>query len=392
VSNFVEAVVDNDPQALEAQIMEVIEAQFEDLEWPEGALETWLVKAFARLASVNRQQAAQISKDAFKRFGESIVGVPPITPASAAVASTWTMADAAGYTIPAGTLVSIAAAGDEAFGFRTVGDVTVAPGDTATAAGEVVLLAVEPGEAANGLSADPVLSDSLNFVDSIALNGVTANGADAEDEDAYLTRLTEQLQLLSLSLIVPRDFEIDARAVPGVFRAVCIPGYNGATKEADQPLCVSVAAIDENGAKLEAPAKAVLLARQAAKVPSGVENFVIDPDYTGIDVALKHTTFAGYDPAVVSATAKAALTAYLASANWGLPVGFGDPGNSAGWELLDAVYRNELIAIADRVPGLDRVVELKLAEEGDPLLTQESVALAGVAPLTKPGTIEAVAV
>jgi uncharacterized phage protein gp47/JayE len=388
VGDFVEAIVDNDALELEQEIIEALEARFEGWEPAEGNLEIWLIKAFARIASTTREQVARISKEAFKRFGESVVNVPPIHAAAATVSSTWTMTGSVGYTIPAGTLVTIAAAGDEAFGFRTIADVTVEATKSATAVGEVVLRAVEPGEAANGLDADPSLSDSLAFVSKIELDGVSSGGVDAEDEDAYLDRLTETLQLLSLSLVVPRDFEIDARAVAGVARALCLPAYDGDAELDEQPLCVTVVAVDENGQALGAPAKEELQARQAAKVPSGVNNFVLDPTYTSIDVEAEVEVLPGNDPASVTAAVTTRLQAYLSPANWGLPSSFGDLSNSAGWVLVTSVYRNELISEIDKVPGVGRVVVLALAKTGDVLKVQESVALSGVAPLTEAGDIE----
>jgi hypothetical protein len=392
VSDFAGAVIENDALTLEQEIIETLQAQFEGWEPAEGNLETWLIKAIARITSTTREQAARISKEAFKRFGESIVNVPPIQAAAATAASTWMMVDDTGYTIPAGTLVSIAAAGDEVFGFRTVADVTVAPGDEATEIGSVILRAVEIGEVANGLTEDPALSDSLAFVTEIELDGVSANGVDAEDEDAYLTRLAETLQLLSLSLIVPPDFEIDARAVAGVARAVCIPGYDADAELEDQPLCVTVVAIDQDGATIGALQREELQQRQAAKVPSGVENFVGVATYTGIDLEVEIAVLPGFDPAATVEAVSARLGAYLHPSNCGIPTGFGDTGNSAGWVKVDAVYRNDLIAEADRIQGCDRVVTLKLAKAGDELKVQESVVLDGIAPLTEAGDIEVSAV
>jgi len=386
VSNFVEALVENDALTLESEVFEALEAAFEGWVPAEGNLETFLTKAFARIASTNREQAARISKEAFKRFGESVVNVPPVQAAAATVASTWTMIDNAGYTIPAGTLVTITATGDEAFAFRTIEDVTVEATKTATKAGEVILQAVEAGEDANGLTDAPTLDDALAFVSVIALTDASSGGVDAEEEDAYLDRLVEQLQLLSLSLILPGDFEIDARAVAGIARALCLPAYNAETDK-EEPFCVTVVPIDAAGLACGAPVKAELLERQEEKVPSGVLNFVDDPTYTTIAVELEVTVLPGYEPAAVSAAVKARLASYLSPANWGLPTGFGDVSNSAGWVLRNTVYRNELISEADRVAGLDRVVTLKLAT-GEAPKVQESVALAGVAPLTKAGEIK----
>jgi hypothetical protein len=392
VSNFVEAVVENDALTLEQEVIELLEARFGTWEPAEAALSTWIIKAFTRIASTTREQAAAISKEAFKRFGETLVNVPPIQASAATVASTWTMIDDAGYTIPEGTLVTIAASGEEVFAFRTVEAVTVPAGATATAPGAVMLRCVEPGQDGNGLIADPQLSDNLAFIASIALAGVSAGGEDAESEDAYLDRLKERLQLLSLSLIVPRDFEIDARSHPGIARALCLPAYNAETETANVPLCYTVVPLDLAGHAPSALTREELRLSQAAKVPSGVDNFVGLPTHTAIDLLAEVVVAAGFDPAAVLAAVELRLAAYLDPANWGLPVGYGDPGNSSGWVNTDTVYRNELIAEVSNVGGVDRVVTLKLAKAGAELKASESIALPGIAPLTEPGSIEVSAV
>jgi uncharacterized phage protein gp47/JayE len=385
MSNFIDAVLDNEADLLEQSVLEEIEAQFEDWEAAPGNLETWLIKAFARISSTVREQAAETSAAAFKKFGETIANVPPIFPAPATVASTWTMIDNAGYEIPAGTQVAIPINGEESAGFEVAEAVTVEAGKTATEAGEVVLQAIEPGEAGNGLSEAPELIDTLAFVESIALTGVSSGGVDEEDEDAYLDRLTEELQLLSLSLIVPRDFETDARAVAGVARALCIPGYDAEEETEENPLTLTVFPVDENGAALSSGVKEELQERQAAKVPSGVVNFVADPTFTAIDVTTEIVVLPGFDPEATIAAVKARLASYLSPANWGVP-GIGDVSTSTGWVNATKVYLFELSSEIDRVPGVDRVISVKLAEaEGE--LKAEDVTLKGPAPLAEPGTI-----
>lgn len=385
MSSFVEAVVENDAITLEQGVVELLEDAFGDWEPAEGNIETFLTKAFARIASSNREQAARISKAALKRFGESIAEVPPVQAAPATVASTWTTIDSAGYTIPAGTLVTIAAAGDETFGFRTVADVAVEAGKSATAAGAVTLRAVVAGEAANELTADPTLSDSLAFVLDIALVGETTNGSDAEDEDEYLIRLVKTLRTLSLSLIVGQDFEIDALGMPPVAYALCIEAWD-ADAGLEAALHTSVYAKDAAGAPLSAPNKLALVARQQAKVPSGVLVHAADATYTAVKVKAPVAVLAGFDPNAVKAAVSARLSEYLAKANWGAP-SFGDVGSSGGWVNRTTVYRNELISEVDRVAGVDRVGTLELAKEGSGFGTAD-VSLPGKVSVTEPGTIE----
>lgn len=368
---FVEVLTNNDPDLLEEEVYEQLEAQFEGWEPAEGNLEVWLIKAFTRLASIVREQAAVTSREAFKRFGQTVVNVPPVLAAPATVASTWTMINDAGYTIPTGTKVQIVAAGDQAFAFQTIGEIVVAPGDTETAAGEVVLQAVEAGEEANGLSEDPTLIDSLAFVDAIALTGVTSGGVDDEDEDAYLDRLTEALQLLSLSLILPRDFEVDARAVAGIARALCIPNYNPDDESDDNALMLCVFPADADGGSLGPPIKTELQERQQGKVPVDVVVKVGDPTHTGVDVDAEVEVLDGFDKATVTGAAEARLAEYLSSANW-------------PW--ADKAYFLELVSEVDRVRGVGRVVSLKLAKAGGVLGTAD-VSLDGPAPLAEAGEI-----
>ena len=78
------------------------------------------------------------------------------------------MVDAAGYTMPAGTVAVFQVTGDQLIAFVTDDDVTVPAGATATEAGEVELVALEAGSAPNGLTPQPMqLLDSLVYVDSV---------------------------------------------------------------------------------------------------------------------------------------------------------------------------------------------------------------------------------
>lgn len=339
---------------LEQEINEGVEVALEGWEPAEGDQLTWANKGFSRLTAGVYDQAAKIERGAFKRFGEAIVSVPPVQAAAATVESTWTMVDAAGYTIPAGTQVTISASGDSAVGFITVENVVVAPEVTAAT---VLLQAIEAGEGGNDLSADPELSDSLAFVESISLEGTTSGGVGEESEDDYLNRLVEEMQTRSSSLILPRDFEIDARAVPGVARAKCIRNYDAETEEEGVALTQTIFPIDSDGQALGAPAKEELLERQVAKLLTDVNHHVADPIYNPIHVFSGIVPQTGFDPATVTAAVDSRQGEYFDPANWGLPTQ-GDSGS--GWEDRVIVFYNDVIAELDRVGGVDRVATLLL--------------------------------
>lgn len=390
-TNFVEVLTDNSASSLEVEAFERLEAAFEEWTPAESGLDTWMVKAFSRIASIVRGQAAELSADAFKKFGESIVNVPPILASPASVGSTWVMVDTAGYTITAGTKLNIASSGESATAFEVVEDVVIAPGSSETAEGAVVLRAVIPGAAGNGLSADPTPSDSTaatSAATSITLASVTSGGVEEEGEDAYLNRLTEELQLLSLSLIVSEDFTKDARSVAGVWRALTLGGYENET--ANKPLDVTVFAVDVNGAALSSLKKEELLERQQAKVPSGVTVFVHDPKYEKIDVTAEVVAIKGFEPAAVKASVEGLLASILSPASWGLPPQ-GDR-LSNGWLNAPIVYVNDLIAEIDRLNGVQRVTSVKIRKHATGSLEAKDLTLEGVVPLTEAGTLTVTAV
>lgn len=364
------------------EIIELLQARFPGWEPAPSDILRWVAQATARISADVFEQMTQLEQAAFKRYGEAIAAIPPIQAAPATVESVWTMADELGHEpIEAGTQVGIPGPEGKPLGFETVGDTPVPSGIKKVS---ILLQAIEPGEAGNDLSGTPQLETALSFVESpggIELTGVTAGGVDAEDEGAYLNRLVETLRLLSISLILPEDFEVHARSYAGVFRAKCIRAYDGATKEAEVPLCQTVFLMGPDGRPVSETIKAKVLAGQKAKLISGVLHFVADPEYTKIDVKASFKVEPGFDPATIAAIVKGRLQEYLSPATWGFQA-------NGGWINRTSVYRNELISLIDRVGGVDRVVNVELAKHGSGLGTAD-VVLTGVAPLAEAGTVEA---
>lgn len=87
---------------------------------------------------------------------------------------------------------------------------------------------------------------------------------------------------------------------------------------------------------------------------------IIDPQINDVDVTVSVTIKTGYTQAAVITAIQDALTNYLSPLTW-------------GWGTT--VYRNELIALVDNVPGVDRVVSLTVPAS--------DLALTGVAPLAR---------
>ena len=66
--------------------------------------------------------------------------------------------------------------------------------------------AVGEGEAYNGLSAEVELVSSLNFVKAVTAIGTSAGGSKAEDENKYLNRLVNYLQLSAPRPVTALDY------------------------------------------------------------------------------------------------------------------------------------------------------------------------------------------
>jgi uncharacterized phage protein gp47/JayE len=385
---FVSIPISTNPDADFDAFVEHMQAAFPGWEAAEGNLEAWLARWWA-LAKVDLAElAADVPAEIFRKFGEEIIGVAPIAAARASAPSTWQMIDTAGYTIPAGTVVSIALTGDEAFDFEVLEAVTVPPGTNETDDGEVVLIALNAGADANGLSADPVLVDALVGIDSIALTADTSGGVDEESAGAYLDRLVAELRLLTPRPILPADVATLARRVPGVARALALDGYDPGTDTYSHERTVSVALMDAAGVPVSAPVKAEV---EALLESMREINFVfnaIDPTQTAdntikVSATVKAVAVADVDPVGLEQAITSTLENYLSALSWGR-----SPFDSdlSVWIDQTTVRRNELIAVVDNVEGVDYVSALTLAREADALGSSD-VVLEGPAGVPAAGTI-----
>jgi hypothetical protein len=212
-----------------------------------GNLETWLVEANAQLAGELMDVASAVPTSIFRYYGETVLGLPPNEAQSATGTTTWTARDAAGYTIEAGTLVGIAAAGDELLPFEVQSETVIAPG--ATTATGVIVVAVDPGterQRANSRARShrPVGLGRFRRRSPAA----TAGGVDEESDADYLDRLHELLGLLAPRPILPNDFAVLARTVAGVGRSTAIDLYNpGPPVATNVPRCVTVVVAGDDG-------------------------------------------------------------------------------------------------------------------------------------------------
>jgi hypothetical protein len=380
MAEYIDPPITTEPDDLAEDAFAYLEAAIPEWLPAPGNLETWLVEAVAQLGGELMDVASAVPTSIFRYYGATVLGLPPNEAQSATGTTTWTANDAAGYTIEAGTLVGIRAAGDELLPFEVQSETVIAPGGT-TAVG-VIVVAVDPGTDANGLTANPEIIDPLDWVASIVLTGapaMTSGGVDAETDDEYLTRLHELLTLLSPRPILPNDFAVLARTVAGVGRSTAIDLYNpGPPIATNVPRCVTVVVAGDDGNPVSATAKSNVDALLQSLREVNFLVFVIDPTYTNIAVTFTFTVYATYDAPTVEAAAEAAVTDYLSPANFGRPPYGDDPGV---WIADTKVRYLEVAEVINRVEGVWYIASLTV--NGGTV----DVALPGPGPLPRPGAI-----
>lgn len=376
-----------DPEDLIDEAVAYLQDKIPDWEPADGNLDYWIVQAVSSEAAEVADVASAVPEAIFRVFGSDLMGLPPIEESNAFTFTTWTMRDNRGYTVPDGTQVAIRTAGDQALAFVTEGDVIVPPGSTVTAAGAVMITAVEAGLAGSGLGAVGAtveLLDPLSYVSTITMTQATSGGVDAEADDVYLDRLVAKLRTMTPRPILPRDFSTLARDVAGVYRAVTIDGYNPANSSSNNERMVTVAAIDSAGANISGTTKAAL----AAYLDSLREiNFIVnamDPVRTNIAVTYSINVLAGFDSTIVIADATAAVRSFLSPLTWGTEPAV-DP-NPVEWTDTPIVRYNEMVSVIDHVEGVRYVAALTLNG------TTANVTLTGPASLPNLTTITGTAV
>lgn len=372
---YIDLPIETDADTLKDEAIEYLVAAFPGWEAAAGNLEVVLIEAIAEMAAEQAVVASQVPSAIFRAFGERIVGLVPIDGVEASGSSTWTTTDTLGHTIPAGTFLTI---GDVAF--QTSEEVTVAIG---VSSATVPIVAVEPGEAANGLTGVGTLVDTLAFVDAVTIIGSTSGGVDAETDDEYLGRLTDELTLMAPRPIVPQDFEILARNIAGVERAVAVDGYDSHTDTYDNERMVAVAAVDDEGEAVSGATQDAIEAYLEARREVNFVVNMIDPVYTTIDVVAEVVVLPGFDSATVLDMVEAALNDYLDPNNWGR-VQSGDGRFSRPWVNTQTVGYLNIARTILMVEGVAFISPGTLTVEGGAV----DVDLSGdPAPLTRPGTM-----
>lgn len=392
-----------------------------------GSIEDTVIQAASYmtgqlLGAINRLPSGNI-EGLLRLFGvERNSGTPP----SATVEIEFI--DDNGYDIPAGTRVGYSISSGDAttlYIFETLTEISVNPGQTgASAVLEGVTLAEYPAIAAGTYLQ---LLSAISSIDSIILTEDLDVGTDSESTAAFLNRGVNKFASLSGGLVTPNQFTaylldtytstyrvtttsrlkkevavsnlvrssgtvtatigshslvagdyvrlVDASdsTLDGIFTlssvgaTTVVWGQSGsnasgtvtsdtallshALQTEDQNGYVSVYVSDVGGASLSNSSlegiEADLAGRSVGGLIVRVDNARVVPVGINVNVTLKSNNLAG---SVVETSIKEALDQYV---------------HPDYWEWGDAVYKNEIIALVDRVAGVDRVVSVTLTNTSD---------------------------
>lgn len=334
-------------------------------EWEprEGHTEVVLMESLAlevaeSVFAINRLPGA-IMEILLRLYGvERDLGAPPTA------SLTFTVSDTAGHTLPAGVRAALTLTTGESVVFTTTEAIVIPEGSstgTAAAVGDMST------DAANGTTAGTSLDllDAVVFVERVELGSAVVGGAVEEDDTAWFSRGTQRFSRLVETLVLPSHFVSAALERTNVTRASAVDNYdpNQAGVPGDHAGHVTVAVYGDGG-PLSAADREVLRSEFDLQAQANLAVHVVDPTLTTVDVTVTLEAQAGYSAAQIQSAATEALTAYLSPQEW-------------PW--TGTVYRNELIALLDRVTGVERVVSLDVPAADLPL--------AGVAPLATVGTV-----
>lgn len=380
-TEYVGLSIETDPDVLMTEALELMSVVIPGFVPKEAHLEVWLLETVARMNAETRYLFTLVSDSIFRYFGEKLLNISPIEGAYATAQTTWTMLDDAGYTVSAGTHVAYRLAGDKLAMFYTLEDVVIPPGSTS--ASGVTIQALTRGSAMNSLGTSGLeLVDSLSYVSTVTAAAATAGGVDPETNLEYLSRLRDELTLLTPRFVLAADAAVLARRITGVARALGIDNYDPGPATFGHEKMMTLAVVGEDGLPLSSGIKADVEEYLESLRELNFVLHVVDPEYTEIDVTFVVVAHSGYNLSTVDAQATAAVTSYLSPANWA-----GGSETPPNWRTSENVVRYlEVAEVLNRVDGVHYVDSLTV--NGG----TTNVTLTGVAPLPTVGTITGSAV
>lgn len=257
------------------------------------------------------------------------------------------------YTIPTGVtlrLLNPDTGEDMEFETTEAREIVVAEGRSAT----IAIRATEYGAQVNGVAAGAPLEvvDALPFVDSVRLGSIVLGGEDEEEDDSLFNRGAARMARMTSTIVLADQFSLAAIEDERVARAFAQSLADPARPGVEAPGHVTVTVLGYAG-ELDTGDRESIRQALAAQAVAGLKIHVVPPDVTDLSVEVDVIVNSGAVTADVLAAVEHRVTRYLTPLEW---------------DWSEKVYRNVLVAHAAAVPGVARVVDVRLyGPDGQPV-------------------------
>jgi hypothetical protein len=315
---YINIPVEFDETALYNTAVATIQVDFPEWEPVAGSLVDIQLRCCASMAAVAAEMASTVPFNIFKAFLNWAGQVSqPAVPAEVVIR--FTAKDDIGYTIPALTPIGLTSAStSDPVAFQTGNEVDIPATYTFV---DTICTAILPGSAGNDLD-EVIRADSLGFVTSITIapsNEASHSGQDAETDDAFVNRGSQELETWSKTPILGRDFALLAREIPGVIRCAWIDNFDYPTKTAGVERVITLCPIDANGQGFPTDILDEVMSLMESMRELNFVCYAVSPDYANIDITAD--VYCQDPTALTSAESQAtdALNQYLSPATWGTP-------------------------------------------------------------------------
>lgn len=384
--------VELDEQAIAQQVFDDLATRSPGWVANDGNLDTWLIEAFAAVASAIRTLAADVPAAIFTTYGTQILGIPVRPPLAAQGTAHIEVVDTQGYTVQAGTQIALYATGDQQIGFETASDLTIPPGGFF---GDVAISSLVDGTLGNGLSGQADVLDPIAWISLVTVAEETYGGDDGQTANDYLDNLSVLLKLVAIRPILPQDYATIALQNPAVGRAIAMDGYNPDDGTWGNARMITLVLTDLNGQPVPSDVKATIAGQLDAMREVNFVVNIMDADYQTVDLHVDATAFPQFLNSVVATNIVDSLTDFVSPAVWRLgtlsadttagetippPVTNYTPTAPAARQVIRV---NEVVAYADRAQGVEWVDAVQI--DGD----AADLALATPWTLPQPGTLTA---
>ena len=257
------------------------------------------------------------------------------------------------YTIPTGVtlrLLNPDTGEDMEFETTEAREIVVAEGRSAT----IAIRATEYGAQVNGVATGAPLEvvDALPFVDSVRLGSIVLGGEDEEEDDSLFNRGAARMARMTSTIVLADQFSLAAIEDERVARAFAQSLADPARPGVEAPGHVTVTVLGYAG-ELDTGDRESIRQALAAQAVAGLKIHVVPPDVTDLSVEVDVIVNSGAVTADVLAAVEHRVTRYLTPLEW---------------DWSEKVYRNVLVAHAAAVPGVARVVDVRLyGPDGQPV-------------------------